>query len=428
MKVKSVIRHKICIIGLGYVGLPLAVEFAHAGFETLGYDKDTKRVGELINGLDKTGEVRGEKFSNLDNLNFSNNLKDAASFNFFIVCVPTPVDKANVPDLSILKNATRDVGLLLKKDDIVVFESTVYPGVTEEICVPILQTTSGLSFNSEFFVGYSPERINPGDSERSLQNIVKIVSCSSTEKQQTIVNVYDKIISAGIYLAQSIKIAEAAKVIENTQRDVNIALVNELAIIFNKLNIKTKDVIDAAATKWNFIKYHPGLVGGHCIGVDPYYLTYKAQEIGYHPEIISAGRRINDYMPNFVCDRLIKAMFGVGRNQKLNGNVLILGATFKENCPDIRNSKVFEIIEKLSEYGIRSCLVDPIADLSEIELKHGIKAFSSIPEIFFDCVLLAVPHFKFDDLTYNQLKSKTVNKSGLVFDLRGFLDKSDLSL
>ena len=421
-------NHKICIVGLGYVGLPLALAFAEVGFQTVGFDKNKKRILALKAGIDHTGEVHSEKLSFIDNLEFTDNLSDIAHSNFFIVCVPTPVDQSNVPDLSILKAATETVGAVLKKDDMVIFESTVYPGVTEDICVPILSKKSNLTYNKDFYVGYSPERINPGDKTRGVKDITKVVSCSSPDKEKVVVSLYESIISAGVFLAKSIKVAEAAKVIENTQRDVNIALINELSILFSKLNINTNEVLEAAGTKWNFLNFHPGLVGGHCIGVDPYYLTHKAHEIGYHPEIISAGRRVNDGMAKFVVEELIKKIFTSAKLQTLENKVLILGSTFKENCPDIRNSKVFEIGQQLKGYGIEAVLVDPLADLDEIHAIYNVNAYNSIPDQSYDAVIMAVPHTEFQDLTYQQLKSYTVNNSGIIFDLRGTLDHADVRL
>ncbi|HBK0767178.1 TPA: nucleotide sugar dehydrogenase, partial [Escherichia coli] len=348
---------KIGIIGLGYVGLPLAVEFGKI-LPTIGFDINKKRISELSNYIDNTLECTTEELKQAHNLIYSSELNLLSTCNFFIVTVPTPIDKHKQPDLTPLVKASESIATILKKGDIVVYESTVYPGATEEVCIPILEKNSGLKFNVDFFAGYSPERINPGDKEHRVTNILKITSGSTPETADKVDEVYNLIIEAGTHKASSIKVAEAAKVIENTQRDVNIALINELSIIFNKLNIDTLEVLEAAGTKWNFLPFRPGLVGGHCIGVDPYYLTHKAQSAGYHPEIILAGRRLNDNMGHFVVSQLVKKMISK-KIQIENSNVLILGLTFKENCPDLRNTKVVDIISELKEYNINVDVFDP---------------------------------------------------------------------
>ena len=353
----------IAVIGLGYVGLPLAVEFSKK-YSTVGYDKDENRISELKNSYDKTLEVSADELKAAKNLKLTFDAKDIAACNVFIVTVPTPVDKFNTPDLSPLASASKTVGKVLKNSDVVIYESTVYPGATEEYCVPILEKESGLKYNVDFFCGYSPERINPGDKEHSLKTITKVTSGSNEETAEFIDMLYKSIVSAGTHKASSIAVAEAAKVIENVQRDVNIALINELSMIFNKLDLDTTEVLTAAGTKWNFLPFRPGLVGGHCIGVDPYYLTHKAQEIGYHPEMILAGRRINDTMGKYIADNTIAEMTKAGIRPG-GANVAVLGITFKENCPDLRNTKVPDVIKHLKTYGCKITVSDPFADINE---------------------------------------------------------------
>ena len=356
---------KICVIGLGYVGLPLAIEFGKK-YETIGFDINEVRVDELSRGNDRTSEVTSEDINSSINLAFTHNCADIASANIYILSVPTPIKKNKSPDLIPIKNATELIARYLRPNDIVIYESTVYPGLTEEFCVPILENVSGLTFNHDFFCGYSPERINPGDKSRSIKDIVKVTSGSNARIATLVDNLYKSIIPAGTHLAPSIRVAEAAKVIENTQRDLNIALVNEFSLIFTKLGIDTNEVLEAAGTKWNFLKFQPGLVGGHCIGVDPYYLTHKAQEIGYHPEIILAGRRLNDQMANLVVTNLVKEM--LKRRIHIYGSkILVMGITFKENCPDIRNTKIVDVIQELESYGCNVSCYDPIASDEEVD-------------------------------------------------------------
>jgi UDP-N-acetyl-D-glucosamine/UDP-N-acetyl-D-galactosamine dehydrogenase len=384
---------KIAVIGLGYVGLPLAVEFGRRK-PVVGFDINEARIAELKNAVDSTLEVSTEELARAEQLDFSFDPTALAECTFFVVTVPTPIDAYNRPDLQPLVSASRTVGSALKKSDIVVFESTVYPGATEEVCVPVLEEVSGLRMNVDFFVGYSPERINPGDKKHRVTDIRKVTSGSTPEAARKIDAVYREIIHAGTHLAESIRVAEAAKVIENTQRDVNIALINELAIIFNRLGIDTESVLEAAGTKWNFLPFRPGLVGGHCIGVDPYYLTHKAEEIGYHPEIILAGRRLNDNMGPYVVSQLVKAM-AKRRISVANARVLILGLTFKENCPDIRNTRVVDIIEELREYEAQVDVYDPWASSEEVEAEYGVGLIDTPQPGTYDAVVIAVAHEQF---------------------------------
>jgi UDP-N-acetyl-D-glucosamine/UDP-N-acetyl-D-galactosamine dehydrogenase len=384
---------KIAVIGLGYVGLPLAVEFGRRR-PVVGFDINASRIAALENGVDSTLEVSVEELAGANQLSFSADSADLVDCNFFIVTVPTPIDAYNRPDLHALISASRTVGKVLKKNDIVVFESTVYPGATEEECVPVLEDVSGLKMNVDFYVGYSPERINPGDKKHRVTDIRKVTSGSTPEAAQKIDAVYQEIIRAGTHLAESIRVAEAAKVIENTQRDVNIALINELAIIFNRMGIDTESVLQAAGTKWNFLPFRPGLVGGHCIGVDPYYLTHKAEEIGYHPEIILAGRRLNDNMGPYVVSQLVKAM-AKKRMSVANSRVLILGLTFKENCPDIRNTRVVDIINELREYEAQVDVYDPWALPEEVKEEYGVSLIDTPQPGAYDAVVIAVAHEQF---------------------------------
>ena len=416
---------KIAVIGLGYVGLPLAVEFGKK-VNTLGFDINEARINELKSGQDHTLEVSPEELAQAKYLQFSASIDELVASNFYIVTVPTPIDEYNQPDLTPLIKASTSIGKVLKKDDIVVYESTVYPGATEEVCVPILEEVSGLVFNKDFFVGYSPERINPGDKEHRVNNILKITSGSTQPIADYIDDVYRLIIDAGTHKASSIKVAEAAKVIENTQRDVNIALINELALIFNKMGIDTEDVLKAAGTKWNFLPFRPGLVGGHCIGVDPYYLTYKAQAIGYHPEIILAGRRLNDNMASYVATNLVKAM--IQKDIKIkDANILILGLTFKENCPDIRNTKVVDIVKELKDYEANVDVYDPWINVTESQHEYGITPVSELVEQEYDAIVLAVAHYQFKELGADNIR-KLGKEDVVIYDLKYVLDKQNVDI
>ncbi|MFC2570971.1 MAG: Vi polysaccharide biosynthesis UDP-N-acetylglucosamine C-6 dehydrogenase TviB [Campylobacter sp.] len=409
---------KIAVIGLGYVGLPLAAAFSEK-YEVTGFDVNAARIEELKSGYDRTLELSAEQMKKAieNGMKFSLNLDDIRDCNFFIVTVPTPIDKNKRPDLTPVVKATQSVAKVLKKGDIVVYESTVYPGVTEEICVPLLEQ-SGLKFNEDFFCGYSPERINPGDKEHTVTKIKKITSGSTPEVADKVDEVYRSIITAGTHKAPTIKVAEAAKVIENTQRDINIAFMNELAMIFNKMNIDTNAVLQAAGTKWNFLNFRPGLVGGHCIGVDPYYLTHKAQELGFHPEMILAGRRINDNMGKYAADQVVKLM--IKRGVLINSaRVLVLGLTFKENCPDIRNSRVIDVIEELRDFGCSVDVYDPWADEAEVKREYGITPLKSFDEADYDCVVIAVAHDKFKGLKFSK---------ALVYDIKNVYENADARL
>ncbi len=411
---------KITIIGLGYVGLPLAVEFGKK-FPVVGFDINAKRLDELRAGHDRTLEVSAADLKDSSLLTFSSNIEDIKQSDYFIVTVPTPIDAYNRPDLTPLIKASETVGKALKPGAVVIYESTVYPGCTEEDCVPVLEKYSGLKFNKAFFCGYSPERINPGDKVHTVTKIKKITAGSTPEVAKAVDELYRSIITAGTHLAPSIKVAEAAKVIENSQRDINIAFVNELALIFARMGIDTLDVLEAAGTKWNFLPFRPGLVGGHCIGVDPYYLTHKAESVGYHPEIILAGRRLNDNMPAYVANRVVKLM--IQKGHKVQGaNVLVLGITFKENCPDIRNSKVIGVIRELKDYGCSVIIHDPWADAGEVRHEYDVE-LSSRPnggsEADIDAVVLAVSHDKFSDIDYSKFTKKNV----VIFDIKSVLAK-----
>lgn len=408
---------KIGIIGLGYVGLPLAVEFGKV-MDVVGFDIDKDRIDELRRGHDRTREVEQGELKQAVYLAYSSNLDDLKSANYFIVTVPTPVDEFKKPDLRPLVSASKTVGKVLKKGDAVIYESTVYPGCTEEVCIPIVENESGLAFNVDFFAGYSPERINPGDKQHRVTTIKKVTSGSTPEVAEKVDQLYKKIIKAGTHKASSIKVAEAAKVIENSQRDLNIAFVNELALIFEKVGIDTHEVLEAAGTKWNFLPFKPGLVGGHCIGVDPYYLTYKAEGLGYRPEVILSGRRINDNMPVYIANSVVKLM--AKNDLPINkSNILVLGITFKENCPDIRNSKVADVVEELQTYGSKVDIYDPHADAEEVEHEYGLKLVGE-PVGPYHSVVLAVGHEEFRDLDWNKIRDeKTV-----IYDVKGFLDRS----
>ena len=414
----------ISVIGLGYVGLPLAVEFSKK-YKVVGFDIDKTRIDELKNNFDRTNEVPTEVLQRTDGLKLSFLKEDLISSNVYIVTVPTPVDKNNRPDFTPLKLSSSMIASILKKDDIVIYESTVYPGATEEICVPILEQVSNMKYNQDFFCGYSPERINPGDREHKLTNIKKITSGSDVETSKFVDKLYNSIISVGTFNASSIAVAEAAKVIENTQRDVNIALSNELAIIFNKLNIDTSEVLEAAGTKWNFIPFNPGLVGGHCIGVDPYYLTHKAVEVGYHPEIILAGRRINDNMGQYIAENTIIELAKNGINA-IKARVLIMGLTFKENCPDLRNTKIVSINEHLAEYNCHVDITDPFADKNEAKKLFGIKLIEFNKEGSYDAVILAVQHDEYKNISKREW-SKVIQKNGVLIDVKSAIPKAIFS-
>ena len=418
---------KLAIIGLGYVGLPLAVEFGKKR-SVVGFDINTVRVGELRSGLDQTLEVDSAELKMATGLSYTTSLEDLNACNVFIVTVPTPVDEYNRPDLSPLIKASETIGKVLKQGDIVIYESTVYPGATEEDCVPVLEKISGLKFNQHFYAGYSPERINPGDKEHRVTTIKKVTSGSTPQAADLVDALYNEIIVAGTHKAASIKVAEAAKVIENTQRDVNIALINELALIFNKMGIDTEAVLEAAGTKWNFLPFRPGLVGGHCIGVDPYYLTHKAQSIGYHPEIILAGRRLNDSMGAYVVSQLVKAM--TRRRIHVDGaRVLVLGFTFKENCPDLRNTGVVDIVRELEEYNVRADVYDPWIDHAEAQREYGIKPINTPEQGAYDAVVIAVAHHQFRALGVDGIRA--FGKLGhVLYDLKYVLSagESDIRL
>ncbi len=414
---------KICIVGLGYVGLPLAVEFGKE-ISTIGFDVNKSRIHELLGGTDSTLEVSDEELRDATLLSYTSELDEIRGANIYIVTVPTPIDKFKRPDLTPLEKASYSIGCVLSQGDYVIYESTVYPGATEEVCVPILEQQSNLKFNEGFFVGYSPERINPGDKEHRVTNILKVTSGSTPEAAEFVDELYRKVITAGTHLASSIKVAEAAKVIENTQRDVNIALINELALIFNKLEIDTLEVLEAAGTKWNFLPFRPGLVGGHCIGVDPYYLTHKAQEIGYHPQVILSGRRINDGMGSHVADQVIKLM----THKKIHvvgSRILILGLTFKENCPDLRNTRVVDIIEELSGYHAQVDIYDPWVNSEEAQEEYQIDVISEPLAQQYDAVILAVAHDQFKQMGIEQLRSFCKSEH-VIYDVKNLFDKNDV--
>ena len=416
---------KIAIIGLGYVGLPLAVEFSKK-FPVIGFDINQARIAELKSGTDSTLEVSNEELAEAKMLSFSSDKSVLAEVNVFIVTVPTPIDKNKQPDLTPLIKASEMLGSLVKKNDIIIYESTVYPGATEEDCIPVVENVSGLTFNHDFFAGYSPERINPGDKEHRVTNILKVTSGSNEVVADYVDSLYASIITAGTHKASSIRVAEAAKVIENTQRDVNIALINELSIIFNKLGIDTLEVLEAAGTKWNFLPFRPGLVGGHCIGVDPYYLTHKAQAEGYHPDMILAGRRINDGMGEYVVSQLVKQMMKK-RIQIDCARVLIMGLTFKENCPDLRNTKVIDIVNELKEYNITVDIVDPWCSSEEAQHEYGVSTMTTAEEGIYDGIVLAVGHQEFKDLGAEAIR-KLGKQSHVLYDLKYVLDKSSVDM
>ncbi|MGB6242848.1 MAG: Vi polysaccharide biosynthesis UDP-N-acetylglucosamine C-6 dehydrogenase TviB [Castellaniella sp.] len=418
---------RLAVVGLGYVGLPLAVEFGKQR-DVLGFDINAKRIDELRAGRDHTLEVSGPELAEARHLRYSSDPAELASANVYIVTVPTPIDQYKQPDLTPLERASETIGRILKRGDIVIYESTVYPGATEEVCVPVLEQTSGLKFNVDFYAGYSPERINPGDKQHRVSTIRKVTSGSTPEIAELVDAIYRQIITAGTHKAASIKVAEAAKVIENTQRDVNIALINELALIFNRLGIDTLDVLQAAGTKWNFLPFRPGLVGGHCIGVDPYYLTHKAQSIGYHPEIILAGRRLNDSMGGYVVSQLIKAMTK-SRIQVQGSHVLVMGLTFKENCPDLRNTRVVDIVRELGEYNIDVDVYDPWVDPAAAQYEYGITPVSKPTPAAYDGIILAVAHDQFAAMGAAALRALG-KPEHVLYDLKYVLnaDESDLRL
>ncbi len=416
-------KHRIGVIGLGYVGLPLAVEFGKK-YSTVGFDINGKRISELKSFSDKTLEVTSDELQAAKLLSYTTNPEDLRSCTFFIVTVPTPIDVFNRPDISLLLKASETVGKVIKKGDIVVYESTVYPGATEDDCVPVIEKTSGLIFNHDFFCGYSPERINPGDKAHRVTNIMKVTSGSTPETAKIVDELYRSIITAGTHLAPSIKVAEAAKVIENTQRDINIAFVNELAMIFARMDIKTSDVLTAAGTKWNFLPFSPGLVGGHCIGVDPYYLTHKAESLGYIPQVILAGRRINDGMGRYVATQLIKMM--IKKCHRITDTkILVLGITFKENCPDIRNSRVVDVISQLKDFDCTVEVFDPVADPDEVRHEYGIDIMSRIDQLTsYEGIIVAVAHDEFKTLDLDKIKAKNC----VVYDVKNIYPQAEATL
>lgn len=419
-----IMADKICIVGLGYVGLPLAVAFARQGEEVIGFDINNKRIEELKSGKDITEELEDNELQTVS-IEYTSDPKDIKNSNFIIVAVPTPIDSSRKPDLSIVKSASKIVGENIQDGAIVVFESTVYPGVTEEICAPIIEEASGLKCGEGFKIGYSPERINPGDKEHTVEKIIKVVSGMDKDSTDKIAEVYEKIIKAGVFRAASIKTAEAAKVIENIQRDLNIALMNELSLIFEKLGINTKEVLDAAATKWNFHKYHPGLVGGHCIGVDPYYLTYKAQELGYDPQVILAGRKINDWMPEHVADRIITLLNECEKVPK-QSKVLVMGLTFKENVKDTRNSRIKITIDKLKEQGVEIIACDPMLDNETVEKQFGVRNIKFEDAEGFDGIVLSTVHDEFRNIGLDALKKASAERP-VLFDVKSVFSKPESS-
>ena len=426
MKLKAQVTLKPAVVGMGYVGLPLAIEMAKK-YDVVGFDIDKTRINELKSNFDSTNEITAEKLSNTP-LKLTSQSSQLADRNIYIVAVPTPIDRAKNPDLSILKNASDLVGKYLNIGDVVVYESTVYPGASEEICVPVLEASSGLEFNVDFFVGYSPERINPGDKLNTINNILKVTSGSNEETALLVDEFYASFIDAGTYKAESIRVAEAAKVIENTQRDVNIALINELSILFDKLGIDTTAVLNAAGTKWNFLNFVPGLVGGHCIGVDPYYLTHKAKDVGLHPDLILAGRRVNDYMPKFVADKLLLSLIKHNIETK-SARILIMGVTFKENCPDLRNSKVIELAKLLENFGLKVDIFDPNVSACSLKNYCGMEIQTDLKDDYYDAIVLAVKHDQFQFYSADILRSKLM-RHGVIFDLKNTLPRElvDISL
>ena len=419
----SIEEARIGVIGLGYVGLPLAVEFGKK-MPTTGFDINADRIKELRCGRDSTLEVDAAELAEVAQLGYTDQVDDLGACNVFIVTVPTPIDRYKRPDLSPLESASRMLGKILKQGDVAIFESTVYPGATEEVCVPIMESVSGLTFNKDFFAGYSPERINPGDKEHRVSTILKVTSGSTPETADFVDALYREVITAGTHKASSIRVAEAAKVIENTQRDVNIALINELALIFNRLGIDTIEVLEAAGTKWNFLPFRPGLVGGHCIGVDPYYLTHKAQEIGYHPEVILAGRRINDSMGAYVAGQVFKLM-NHSHLQVCDSRVLVMGLTFKENCPDLRNTRVIDIIEELQSYNVNVDVYDPWVNADEAEHEYGVRPLEQPEKGVYDAIVLAVAHDQFRDLGAAGIRTFGKDAS-VLYDVKHLLPVDDV--
>ncbi|MDB9886828.1 nucleotide sugar dehydrogenase [Polaribacter sp.] len=417
MDIKNI---SIAIIGQGYVGLPLAIEFGKK-HQTIGFDINIDRIEDLKNGIDHTNEATPEQLRSAQELTFSSDINDIKASTIYIVTVPTPIDEFKTPDLKPLRAASQMLGEILKKGDIVIYESTVYPGCTEEVCVPLLEESSNLKFNTDFYCGYSPERIVPGDKINTLTTIQKVTSGSTPEIATFVDDLYSSIITAGTFKAASMKVAEASKAIENAQRDVNISFVNELALIFDRVGIDTQDVLDAAGTKWNFLKYKPGLVGGHCISVDPYYLAYKAENLGYHPEVILSGRRVNDNMSTFVANKMIKMLIKAGK-QIMGSKILILGVTFKENCPDIRNSKVADVYHELKEFGLQVDAYDYEANPTEVKQEYGIHLLDEIKDKY-DGILLAVSHKKFSMIDIESIKQ---DAKSIVYDLKGFLPRNQV--
>lgn len=418
-------QSKIAVIGLGYVGLPLAIEFGKK-ITTIGFDINKSRIDELNKGIDNTLEVEQKEMAQSTMVSYTNSLEHISDCNIFIVTVPTPIDQYNRPDLTPLKKSSASIGEILKKGDIVIYESTVYPGATEEVCVPILEQHSNLKFNKDFHVGYSPERINPGDKEHKLPTIKKVTSGSTPKIADFIDNLYKIIITAGTHKASNIKVAEAAKVIENTQRDLNIALINELALIFNRLNIDTLEVLESAGSKWNFLPFRPGLVGGHCIGVDPYYLTHKAQEVGYHPEIILAGRRLNDNMASYAASQLVKAMMSKQIEVK-NANILIMGLTFKENCPDLRNTKVIDLIHELQDFQLNVDIYDPWVDKEEAKHEYDVIPIDKPKNNNYNAIILAVAHNEFKEMGKIGIE-RFLKEESLIYDLKYILHRDEVDL
>lgn len=418
-------EEKLSVIGLGYVGMPLAVTFAEKGINVIGFDLNKEKVNKYLNGEDPTNEIGSKRLKKLNTIEFTSDETKIREAKFHIVAVPTPVGKHNIPDLYPVESASRVVGRNLIKGSYIVFESTVYPGVTEDICVPILEKESGLKCGIDFKVGYSPERINPGDKVHTLENITKITSGMDEESSEVIAQVYENIIKAGVHRASSIKVAEAAKVIENSQRDVNIAFVNELAMIFDKMNIDTQEVLEAAGTKWNFLLFRPGLVGGHCIGVDPYYLTYKSEEVGYKSKLISSGREINNEIPKFVVEKTVRMLIDNDIKVK-NTNVLVLGLTFKEDCPDLRNSKVVDIIEGLRSYGMSVTILDPVADKEEAKREYELEILNNLEENLenYDVIIGAVKHKEFNKIKIEELYKGEQEK--ILLDLKGIFNKKEV--
>tara|TARA_R110001583_G_scaffold53238_3_gene164494 strand:- start:422 stop:1690 length:1269 start_codon:yes stop_codon:yes gene_type:complete len=411
-------QYKIAVIGLGYVGLPLALEFGKNNFDVIGYDIDLDRITGLKSGYDFTNEVSGEDLNKVDTVYYTSKEENLRAPNIYIVTVPTPIDSFKQPDLTPLKKASSLVGKYLSEGDIVIYESTVFPGCTEEICVPILEESSGLIFNKNFYCGYSPERINPGDKIRRVHNIIKVTSGSTEQVSKLVDELYSSIVSAGTHRVSSIKVAEAAKIIENTQRDLNISFVNELALIFDRMNIDTLEVLEAAGTKWNFLPFRPGLVGGHCIGVDPYYLTHKAESLGYHPQVILSGRKINDGMGVYIANKVVKLMVRQGHRVK-DTKTLILGITFKENCPDIRNSKVIDVVNELIEFGVKVDVYDPHASNEQVKREYGIDLVEK-PSENYDAIILAVAHDEFKQIDFKSFKN---GLETIIYDVKGFLPR-----